>query len=152
MNSREIRESFIDYFKGKGHKSVRSSSVVPSFFPGRYQNISADSKPYFKNSVLEIPISTFSSFKIPLGLLWMNLFSPYFKRLVKIKSNPIILYLHLFDILPNKKGGDQFNWVVNKWYSIKQKEALNTLTDFVDAGIRNNMRFVRLVDVYRSYQ
>ena len=33
MNSREIRESFIDYFKGKGHKSVRSSSVVPSDDP-----------------------------------------------------------------------------------------------------------------------
>ena len=33
MNSREIRESFIDYFKGKGHKSARSSSVVPSGDP-----------------------------------------------------------------------------------------------------------------------
>ena len=33
MNSREIRESFIDYFKGKGHKSVRGSSVVPSVDP-----------------------------------------------------------------------------------------------------------------------
>ena len=33
MNSREIRETFIDYFKGKGHKSVRSSSVVPSDDP-----------------------------------------------------------------------------------------------------------------------
>ena len=33
MNSREIRESFIDYFKGKGHKFVRSSSVVPSDDP-----------------------------------------------------------------------------------------------------------------------
>ena len=33
MNSREIRESFIDYFKGKGHKSVRGSSVVPSDDP-----------------------------------------------------------------------------------------------------------------------
>ena len=33
MNSQEIRESFIDYFKGKGHKSVRSSSVVPSDDP-----------------------------------------------------------------------------------------------------------------------
>ena len=33
MNSREIRETFIEYFKGKGHKSVRSSSVVPSDDP-----------------------------------------------------------------------------------------------------------------------
>ncbi len=33
MNSREIRETFIDYFTGKGHKSVRSSSVVPSDDP-----------------------------------------------------------------------------------------------------------------------
>ena len=33
MNSREIRESFIDYFKGKGHKSARGSSVVPSDDP-----------------------------------------------------------------------------------------------------------------------
>ena len=29
MNSKEIRRSFIDYFKNKGHKLVRSSPVVP---------------------------------------------------------------------------------------------------------------------------
>ena len=33
MNSREIRETFIEYFKGKGHKPVRGSSVVPSDDP-----------------------------------------------------------------------------------------------------------------------
>jgi len=29
MNSKEIRQSFIDYFEGRGHRFARSSSVVP---------------------------------------------------------------------------------------------------------------------------
>src|SRR5687768_15965679 len=31
--SREIRQAFLDYFKGKGHTAVASSSLVPSNDP-----------------------------------------------------------------------------------------------------------------------
>ena len=29
MKSKDVRKSFIDYFKAKNHKTVRSSPVVP---------------------------------------------------------------------------------------------------------------------------
>ena len=128
------------------------SSVVPSLFPGRYKNVSAIKKPHNIGSVLEIPVSTFSIFNLPLGLMWFNLFSRNINKLYTFKSNPVIFYFHLFDILPKKFGGDQFSWVVNQWYNIKQKDILSTLTDFIDINNRNNMQFVKMADIYHSYE
>ena len=61
-------------------------------------------------------------------------------------------YFHLFDILSKKYGGDQFSWIVNRWYRINQKDVIDTLTDFIDINKRNNVRFVKMADIYQSYK
>lgn len=128
------------------------SSVVPAIFPGRYQNILAPQNPYFKNSILEIPVSTFSVLKIPLGLLWVNLFGSNFNKFFILKNYPIVFYFHLFDILPEKNGGEQFGWVVNQWYRIKQKNVLDTLRNFIATNSKNQTPFVKMIDLCQSYQ
>jgi len=128
------------------------SSVVPSLFPGRYSNVSTIKKPHIIGSVLEIPVSTFSIFKLPLGLMWLNLYSRNINKLFTFQCKPVILYFHLFDILSKKCGGDQFSWIVNRWYRINQKDVINTLTDFIETNIKNNVRFVRMIDIYRSHK
>lgn len=122
------------------------SSVVCGKLRGRYNNSQLNKSPFRTNyNILEIPISNIPMTNKPMGLLWINHlgFSVFsiLDRLAKRESN-IVIYLHPFDILDHKSKED-FNLLINFWYSFRSHSVLNTLRRCVDY-YSENFNFVTL--------
>lgn len=125
------------------------SSMVRSIIPSRYSNLSIPSKPFFKNGILEIPISTMPYIKLPIGLLWINAMSfNMFRFLLKrAKSlNPLTLYLHPFDLLQNKSKSN-FGFFVTRWYNYRTYSIKKTLELLIKYWAREDRSFITLKEL-----
>ena len=125
------------------------SSVVRGILPTRYNNLSIPSKPFMKNNLLEIPISTMPYLKVPMGLLWINAlgFSTFRFLSERIRfSDMIVLYLHPFDLVETKSKKD-FGFFINKWYSIRSNRVKYTLESLLRYW-KINRRFICLKDIF----
>jgi peptidoglycan-N-acetylglucosamine deacetylase len=86
----------------KKYKYNYDSSIIGSWFPGRYNNIK-NSKPHItQNNIIELPIPNFSKFKIPAGLSYNRLFYPTLKN--SFAKEPYMIYLHLHEFLNKKQS------------------------------------------------
>ncbi|MCR5661173.1 MAG: polysaccharide deacetylase family protein [bacterium] len=68
---RQPRMKPIDYAELAKCGYLYDSSVNPAFIPGRYNNLRLPRTPYYKGSILEIPVSAATIFRIPL--FWLSL-------------------------------------------------------------------------------
>lgn len=142
-----INDHLFDVLSDLGFKY--DSSMVRSIFPSRYSSLSIPSEPFFKNGILEIPISTIPYIMLPLGLLWINAMGfSTFRFLIKpIKlPDPIVLYLHPFDLIVNKSKND-FGFFVNRWYNYKTRSVKDTLISVLDYWKNKNKEFICLKDI-----
>lgn len=122
------------------------SSLVASRIPGRYDN-PIDSRPFWKDGILEVPIGRLPFTPLPSGLLWLNLIRtavpldwlPYpYKQLV-------VFYFHPFDLYPAKYTA-QFDWKINLWYLFRQKHVCATLEAYIQR-VAERSRFVKMQDL-----
>jgi peptidoglycan/xylan/chitin deacetylase (PgdA/CDA1 family) len=119
------------------------SSVLPSFVPGYYGNITLKSKPYRpscssirekgKSRILELPVSVNPLFRIPLSAAWMrNLGFNWLKTGIKLNyklGNPVVFYIHPRDVtnLPRIKG---IPWHLYTNVGQKSERILDQLTAY----------------------
>lgn len=68
---RQPRMKTIDYAELARCGYLYDSSVNPAFIPGRYNNFRLPRTPYYSESILEIPVSAATIFRIPL--FWLSL-------------------------------------------------------------------------------
>ncbi|HII17032.1 TPA: polysaccharide deacetylase family protein [Candidatus Woesearchaeota archaeon] len=124
-----LPKGYITVIKKAGFRY--DSSLISGLFPGRYHTPSIPKKPFaIHDNFSEIPVSTFTPFKLPFGLLWINAMGiPLFRTAVSLfPLQPfLVLYLHPFDLLQRKqpyKAG-----IAKKiWYSHKAGVAASTLS------------------------
>ena len=112
------------------------SSMVRSFFPGRYQNVHIPKEPFDKDGIFEFPITTLPLIRVPFGLLWINAMSVevlkfYYSTFENKFPNNIVFYLHPFDLLANKKQRD-FGYLISLWYNIKSNKVEETLEKLIE--------------------
>jgi hypothetical protein len=81
----------------KKYKYTYDSSVIASWFPGRYNKIDRPKPHVISNKLLELPIPHFSKFKIPSGLSYNRLFYPLLKK--SFSKEPYMIYVHLHEFL-----------------------------------------------------
>jgi len=125
------------------------SSMVRSIFPSRYSSLSIPSEPFFRNSILEIPISTMPHLKVPMGLLWINAMGfNVFRFLIERLKLPdtIVLYVHPFDLIVDKPKND-FGFLLNRWYNYKTGSTKDTLISILDYLKNKNREFICLKDI-----
>ena len=125
------------------------SSMVRGILPSRYSSLSVPSEPFFKNDILEIPISTLPYLKVPMGLLWINAIGfGRFRFLAERMRLPeiIVLYMHPFDLVQNKSKND-FGFLVNRWYTYKTDTTRHTLISILDYLKSKNREFICLRDL-----
>lgn len=89
-----IRAPF--YMAGKSHfELVRKAgfeydSSISTFFPGRYSNLFASSKPFRKEGIIELPVPNWLPLFPPSGLSYYRFFYPF----SKVFRLPYMIYLH----------------------------------------------------------
>jgi len=88
----------------KKNKFTYSSSIIGSWFPGRYNNISKAEPHRLESDLLELPIPNFSFFKLPSGLSYHRLFYPFTKPY--FRKPKYMLYLHPHEFLEDKPEKD----------------------------------------------
>jgi hypothetical protein len=73
-----------------------SSSIIASWFPGRYNEL-GNSQVHKRGEILELPIPNFSKFKIPAGLSYVRLMHPMLNK--NFAKEPYMIYVHLHEFL-----------------------------------------------------
>ena len=87
----------------KKHKYTYSSSIIASWFPGRY-NALDKAQPKLDQEIIELPIPNFTNFHIPAGFSYVRLFHPMFNHL--FLKQPYMIYLHLHEFLKKPQSKD----------------------------------------------
>jgi peptidoglycan/xylan/chitin deacetylase (PgdA/CDA1 family) len=118
------------------------SSSVDSFLPFRF-NAKSDSPYIAEHGIIEIPVSSFTMFKIPFGLLWMNTFG-----VGEIPKKPtLIFYMHAFDILSSKPEFT-IGLVRKIWY--RPRDSLSTFKKFLFKA-KKEFNFTTLKEISERY-
>jgi hypothetical protein len=85
-----------------------SSSIFPSYRPGKFNNLSKPQLPFMhENGLMEIPFATCNIFRLIFSMSYIKLFSlPFFKTLNLLTGLPNILIIdsHLHDFIYNQKS------------------------------------------------
>jgi len=139
---------------------VYDSSLLPTFVPGYYGNLTTPFKPYHPStllmtrkgsfSLLEIPVSVNPVFRLPLSAAWMrNLGASYVKLGVKMNftlGNPVVLYVHPRDVvsLPKIKG---VPWHLYKNVGDPTVRMLDKILKYAETL---GARFVRGIDLAKN--
>jgi peptidoglycan/xylan/chitin deacetylase (PgdA/CDA1 family) len=127
------------------------SSLVAGRLPGRYNNKISDG-PFWKESILEIPIGRLPFTPLPSGLLWLNLLRSAvpLSWLPRPSKQLGVFYLHPFDLYPAKYT-PLFDWKVNLWYLFGQKHACATLEAYLQR-VGKQSQFVKMQDLFMQHR
>lgn len=109
-----ISRDEIDYLSRAGF--LFDSSVFPSFFPGRYCNITGAVSPYIHEGtqLLELPITVIPRIRFPMSLSYIQILGfRAFETLLSMFGLPdnVVIDFHLHDIFPSLA----FNELSLKW-------------------------------------
>jgi peptidoglycan/xylan/chitin deacetylase (PgdA/CDA1 family) len=87
----------------KKYNYTYSSSVIASWFPGRYNEIN-NAQIHKRNDVLELPVPNFSKFKVPAGLSYVRLMHPILNK--SFAKKPYMIYVHLHEFIKKPMSKD----------------------------------------------
>ncbi len=83
-----------------------SSSLHPTFVPGRYNHMRSPRFPFLKEGVLEIPVSVSPGLRLPLSWVWFRqLGVTYAKAITLSVDTPFLcIYFHPWEFVPLQGG------------------------------------------------
>jgi peptidoglycan/xylan/chitin deacetylase (PgdA/CDA1 family) len=105
------------------------ASVFGGKMPQRFDNRHIPLFPYLWEEIWEIPVNQLPVIPLPMGLLWIDLFTLNTIKLAsKIQPLPpfVHLYLHPFDVIPSYRVSD-VPLGAKLWYTRRPGSAIKTL-------------------------
>ena len=80
---------------------VYSSSLHPTYVPGRYNHMRAPRSPFLTDDVVEIPVSVAPVIRLPLSWVWFRQLGVVYARIVtKTIHNYLCIYFHPWEFVP----------------------------------------------------
>jgi|GEM_PF-2144368 len=135
------------------HGYAYDSSVFRGVFPTRFNNLDAPVLPYRQGNIWEIPVSQLPLIPLPMGLLWIDLFSVSVIKLGSRLSGlpPFIhIYMHPFDMIPAYPV-EQMPLGAKAWYARKPGAALQTLQRLLTLLKAYGYSFLPAGDVMKAF-
>jgi peptidoglycan/xylan/chitin deacetylase (PgdA/CDA1 family) len=84
-----------------------SSSLHPTYVPGRYNHFTDPRKPFTAEGVLEIPVSVAPVIRLPVSWVWFRLGGVMYAKVITslMDTDYLAIYFHPWEFTPLQKGG-----------------------------------------------
>ncbi len=86
-----------------------STSLHPTYVPGRYNNLRAPLSPFVREGILEIPVSVAPGIRLPLSWIWFRIlgvtYAKVIARMVSSNSDYLCIYFHPWEFVSLKGYG-----------------------------------------------
>ncbi len=147
---RQPRMQKIDYGQLFSCGYRYDSSVNPAFIPGRYNNLKVSVKPFYRQKILEIPVSVATNLRMPMFWLALHLYPrrmyiEFAKRIVR-KNGYFATYFHPWEFAEISK------FKIVPWYIKKNSgdRLIRRLGDLIDALKKENYGFITYKEFYEN--
>jgi peptidoglycan/xylan/chitin deacetylase (PgdA/CDA1 family) len=86
---------------------IYSSSLHPTFVPGRYNHFGEPRVPFSREGVLEIPVSVSPVVRLPLSWVWFRQLGVSYAKIVTLtlRSDYLAIYFHPWEFVSLTRGG-----------------------------------------------
>ena len=129
-----------------------SSSIFPSFRPGKFNNLSMSVNPFiYNNDIMELPFSVVPKLRYVISLSYLKLLGLEVNKIFFSAfglPNIVVFDSHLHDYIVNEKSFDQlpiplkFAWGVNKYSGVKYFKS------FIKLLKEKKYRFITMTELY----
>ena len=129
-----------------------SSSVFPSYRPGKFNNLGKPLKPFvYDNGIMELPFAATPKLRTVISLSYMKLFG--FKTFLTMfrlfgLPNPIVFDSHLHDFITNPQSFASLPTKIRLAYAIRRDWGLEYYEQFTSFLRSNGYRFVSMSEMY----
>lgn len=132
-----------------------SSSVFPSYRPGKFNNLAKPRSPFVHESfpVIELPLGSVPVLRLPISLSYIMLFGwGFYKRLFDLVELPdnLVFMFHLHDLYRPRS----FDELSSFWKSVYSRfyrgEPLSCLLEFFDYLRSDGYTFLYMDELYKK--
>lgn len=81
-----------------------SSSLHPTYVPGRYNHLQSPRSPFVSEGVLEIPVSVAPLFRLPVSWMWFRQLGVTYAKVVTMMIKDLCIYFHPWEFVPLQKS------------------------------------------------
>jgi len=120
-----------------------SSSLHPTYVPGRYNHLKTPCIPFMEEGVMEIPVSVSPILRLPVSWVWFRQLGPWYARLIasRLKTDYVCMYFHPWEFIPlsgygrivyTRNTGEHLTYLLEKFltWMLPRAEPL-TMTEYV---------------------
>lgn len=140
-----------DYEVLAAHDVAFSSSVFPSWRPGRFNNLRASLTPYEVSAtgILELPFTVYSDYlRVPVSLSYLKLFGAVYERLVTAHPPDIIVFdFHMHDLVIPPTFSE-LSLPYQAVYARRKHDGMAILDRFVQELRDRGYTFGQMADLY----
>ena len=131
------------------HGYLYDSSVFGGRMPTRFNNGDVPFQPYRIGDIWGIPVNQLPLIPLPMGLLWIDLFTlPAIQLAAQIARLPplVHIYMHPFDVIPSYPV-DSVPLGAKLWYKRRRGSALQTLRNLLSLLQKRGYSFLSACEV-----
>ena len=131
-----------------------SSSVFPSFRPGKYNNLSSSIKPtIYENGFVEMPFAVVKKIRYTFSLSYLKLLGIQLNKLL-ISSfglpNIVVFDSHLHDYITNEESLKQLPPNIRRAYSIRKNLGMQYMEEAVLLLKKQGYEFITMTELYEE--
>jgi peptidoglycan/xylan/chitin deacetylase (PgdA/CDA1 family) len=130
-----------------------SSSIFPSFRPGKFNNLRKPLRPYrVGKAVVELPMAALPAFRLITSMSYLKLFGwGFYKTLYSMaKTPPVIIFdSHLHDYIPNASSYRELPLAWRMIYSRNRNNSLKLFDAMVAFLKKRGYEFVTCTELFR---
>lgn len=140
----------IDHIKTCGFKF--SSSVFPSYRPGKFNNLSLPVNPFiYDNDIMELPFAVVPKLRYIVSLSYLKLLGMTLnKSFFSIFGLPNIIVFdsHLHDYIVNEESFNKLPSKLRTAWGVRKYSGIKYFTMFVELLKRKEYRFITMTELY----
>jgi hypothetical protein len=146
-----LYDSDIEIIHKNGFKF--SSSIFPSYRPGKFNNLRMPTKPFvYDNGIIEFPFAVVPLIRYVISLSYMKLIGANLNKLLYSifgLPNVLVFCSHLHDFILNEESFRQLSLGSRLAWGINRHSGIYCFTEIVRVLKRNNYRFITMTELYQ---